>query len=352
MYVVIKGTSIKFNSTVSTLADANEKALDLLAGIGPESRAAECTESTRASPRNHVPSVPMPRRSYNKTTHVPGLGRGIPEPTTRASALIKAEQINLAKALVDGLISSDFQSAEEIYEKAFAVTEHHSQLAGSKIDEALRAAVQLTVRGRKDPIQQRSDRQVRRHKAAVKLAIMEQAGTRPEDQIAIAQAVLADLQGSLSSQQQKTASQTMQEDMKSKHDKAAKDFIIKSVQKTIALLKSKIPKGGRRTHADRTVMQTVHRTPTLGLNLGLNPPQKNPGLNLGLNRRFLVWFKPRFKTRFKSKGGVKSISASTVATAVLFAPGLFFWRGASPVLDLTRPPARSGFDPPVRLIRV
>ena len=196
-------------------------------------------------------------RSYNKTNHVPGPGRGIHEPTTRASALIKAEQINLAKALVDGLISSDFQSAEEIYEKAFAVTEHHSQLAGSKIDEALRAAVQLTVRGRKDPIQQRSDRQVRRHKAAVKLAIMEQAGTRPEDQIAIAQAVLADLQGSLSSQQQKTASQIMQEDMKSKHDKEAKDFIIKRVQKTIALLKSKIPKGGRRTHADRTVMQTV-----------------------------------------------------------------------------------------------
>ena len=257
VYVAIKGTPIKFKSTVSSLADANEKALDFLAGIGPESRAAECTESTRASPRNHVPSVPMPRRSYNKTNHVPGPGRGIHEPTTRASALIKAEQINLAKALVDGLISSDFQSAEEIYEKAFAVTEHHSQLAGSKIDEALRAAVQLTVRGRKDPIQQRSDRQVRRHKAAVKLAIMEQAGTRPEDQIAIAQAVLADLQGSLSSQQQKTASQIMQEDMKSKHDKAAKDFIIKSVQKTIALLKSKIPKGGRRTHADRIVMQTV-----------------------------------------------------------------------------------------------
>ena len=146
MYVAIKGTPIKFNSTVSSLADANEKALDFLAGIGPESRAAECTESTRASPRNHVPSVPMPRRSYNKTNHVPG-----------------------------------------------PVTEHHSQLAGSKIDEALRAAVQLTVRGRKDPIQQRLDRQVRRHKAAVKLAIMEQAGTRPEDQIAIAQAVLADV---------------------------------------------------------------------------------------------------------------------------------------------------------------
>ena len=43
VYVAIKGTPIKFNSTVSSLADANEKALDFLAGIGPESRAAECT---------------------------------------------------------------------------------------------------------------------------------------------------------------------------------------------------------------------------------------------------------------------------------------------------------------------
>ena len=89
----------------------------------------------------------------------------------------------------------------------------------------------------------------------------------------------------------------------------------------------------------------THRTPTLGLNLGLNPPQKIPGLNLGLNRRFLVWFKPRFKPGFKSKGGVKSVSASTVATAVLFAPACW-------PLFLARRMSRFGFDPPARPIRV
>ena len=85
------------------------------------------------------------------------------------------------------------------------------------------------------------------------------------------------------------------------------------------------------------------------------PPTKNP------------WFKPRFKppecwcglnlglNLGLNRGGVQIDYGQYGKNRSLIRRArcpLFFWRGASPVSDLTRPISRSGFDPPARPIRV
>ena len=80
----------------------------------------------------------------------------------------------LAKALLDGLVKQDFVSTEEMYLSALAIIDNQSKHGEAVVQAAIKEAVaighrKLTAYGAA------SDRQVRRHKAAVRSIIENQA---------------------------------------------------------------------------------------------------------------------------------------------------------------------------------
>ena len=250
------GTGRKFYSTCKTEKDARDKVVDFLAGIGPEPRELSAPpESVRASPRDHITPVIMPPRKYRKTHHVAGPGRGIHTATTRASAIVQGEQLALSKALVDGLISEDFMHTEDIYFKALSIIDNQSKHGELEVQSALQRAVaagrrKLTAEGAQ------SERQLRRHKTVCKMAIENQAGPDIEKQIALAESVVQDLRGISDSKRKSSASRIKElkgQDMKSKNDVLATEFVMQSIRHSIAVMKDKVD-GHRPTTKDQQTL--------------------------------------------------------------------------------------------------
>ena len=108
----------------------------------------------------------------------------------------------------------------------------------------------LTAHGAK------SDRQVRRHKSAVRTIIENQAGPDETKQIALAESVLDDLRGKSDAATHKHRTCDLKGlDVKSKSDSLAVQFIMQSLKHSIAVIKDRVK--GRPTTADRRTMQTI-----------------------------------------------------------------------------------------------
>ena len=258
VYVALNdGTKRKYNSTCRTAKDARDRVADFLAGIGTEHREpAVLPQSVRESPRHHMKSDVQPPRKYNKTHHVAGPGRGIHTPTTRASALIEGEKLALSKALMDGLVDTDFMQTEHIYQRALEIIDNQSKHG----EEAVAAAITQAVAAGRRKVTARgavSDRQVRRHKTAVKMAIESQAGPAIAAQIALAETVLQDLNGKMDvANANHRNTQLQQLDTRTKNDCLASEFVMKSLRHSIAVMKDRVG-GHRPTTKDRQTLQTM-----------------------------------------------------------------------------------------------